>query len=139
MAGFYFSYVHVFKIRGGRVVDERQTLSLRLLVPNEAPNSVSTIHPVVGAIGGVSSPPPLVVGGRDGSPSLLLEIFASPLVDAQHLVKEKGVTIGERENVASKRGLKGRDVVANSGRTKKSRTTLLQETSDSNLAYPIVA
>ncbi|KAL2538192.1 hypothetical protein Fot_19583 [Forsythia ovata] len=114
MAGFYFSYVLVFKIRDGRVVYERRTIPLRLSVPNEAPNSASTVHPVVGAVG---IPPPLViefkdgpsshpsiVGGRDGSPFLLLETSASLSVDAQHQGKGNGVAIGDGKKYGVEKG-----------------------------------
>ncbi|KAL2538068.1 hypothetical protein Fot_19459 [Forsythia ovata] len=152
MAGFYFSHVPVFKIRGVRVVGERRTLLPRLPVPNEVLNLASVVPPVVGAVGGVSFSPPLVikvrggpssppsiVEGRDGSPSLLLETSVSLPIDAQHQDKENGVSISEGEKMASKRGLKDRDVVIDFGRIKKSRTTLLEETSDSNPTSPIAA
>ncbi|KAL2552724.1 hypothetical protein Fot_06343 [Forsythia ovata] len=121
MAGFHFSHVPMFKIMGGRVMDERRTLSPRLPVPNDVLNPISVVPPVVGAVGGVSSPPPLVmkvrsgpsslpsiVRRRDGSPSFSPKTSVSPHVDDQHQDKKNRVAIGEEEKVASKRHLKGR-------------------------------
>ncbi|KAL2489089.1 hypothetical protein Fot_42381 [Forsythia ovata] len=55
MASFHFSKIHVFKIRDGRVVDERGTLHSRLLILSTAPILASTVLPVVEVVGGVSS------------------------------------------------------------------------------------
>ncbi|KAL2494142.1 hypothetical protein Fot_37899 [Forsythia ovata] len=159
MAGFHFSHVSVFKIRGGMVVDEIRTLHLRLSMqmrcliwrplfiwwwkqlevfytsPLPSPPLLSL---VIEVRDGPSSPPS-VVGDRDGSPSLPLETFTSPPVDAQHQDKGKEIAIDEGEKVASKRGLKWGDVVADSRKIKKSRMTLIQETSNLDPASYITA
>ncbi|KAL2526653.1 hypothetical protein Adt_11707 [Abeliophyllum distichum] len=58
MVGFHFFHIHVFKIRSGKAVDKRETLSPRLLVPSVAPNSTSTFLLAMEAVGDVSSFPP---------------------------------------------------------------------------------
>ncbi|KAL2494118.1 hypothetical protein Fot_37875 [Forsythia ovata] len=108
MAGFHFSHVSVFKIRGGMVVDEIRTLHLRLPVQMRCliwrPLFIWWWKQLEVRDGPSSHPS--VVGGRDGSPSLPPETFTSPPVDAQHQDKGKEIAIDEGENVASKRGLK---------------------------------
>ncbi|KAL2525681.1 hypothetical protein Adt_10735 [Abeliophyllum distichum] len=55
MAGFHFSKIPVFKIRGERVVDEKETFFLRLLIPRMALIPVSTVPTVMEVVVGVSS------------------------------------------------------------------------------------
>ncbi|KAL2513845.1 hypothetical protein Fot_27816 [Forsythia ovata] len=107
--------LHVFKIRGERVVDERWTLPLRLSISSTVPNPASPVPMVVETVGGVSSsfptsstalvlvaivhlvvevgnnlssPPPIVEVGDDSS-SLLPKTYTSPPVDVQHQDKGK--------------------------------------------------
>ncbi|KAL2480612.1 hypothetical protein Adt_33578 [Abeliophyllum distichum] len=56
--GFCFFHIPVFKIRGGRVVDERRALFLRPSMPSVVPNLVATVPPVVETVGNVLSPLP---------------------------------------------------------------------------------
>ncbi|KAL2501671.1 hypothetical protein Fot_35519 [Forsythia ovata] len=104
MAGFHFSKIHVFKIRRGRVVDERRTLLPRLLILSKAPILVPTVHPVVEVVGSVSSSLPTPgtasvpaanvllikrVVGSD-SHSLPFEVLVRPSNDVDNQGKEKG-------------------------------------------------
>ncbi|KAL2509912.1 hypothetical protein Fot_33559 [Forsythia ovata] len=55
MVGFYLSKIPLFKIRDGRVMDENETLLLRLLIPRMASIPTSSVPPVMEVAGGVLS------------------------------------------------------------------------------------
>ncbi|KAL2479131.1 hypothetical protein Fot_48145 [Forsythia ovata] len=152
MAGFHFSKIPMFKIRGGRVVEERWTLSLRLLVSSMALNPASTILLVMEAAGDVSSPlPPLssapipvtivipIIEVGDNSSSLPSETSMSPSVDVQHQDEGKESVVDEREKVALKRRLEEEGTVVDSRRVKRSRTAPSQETLESVSTSPLAA
>ncbi|KAL2489597.1 hypothetical protein Fot_42889 [Forsythia ovata] len=95
--------IHVFKIRCGRVVNERGALPSRLLIQSTVPILASAVSLVVEVVGSVSSSLPIpgttsvptatvlpmieVVGGD--SSSFLFEESVRPLEDVDHQGKEK--------------------------------------------------
>ncbi|KAL2501325.1 hypothetical protein Fot_35173 [Forsythia ovata] len=105
MAGFHFSKIPVFKIRGGSIVDERGILPLRLLILSTVPILMSTVPAVVEVVDSVSSSLPTpgaasvqvaivfsITGVvRDDSPSLPFEVPVRPSEDVDHQGKGKGV------------------------------------------------
>ncbi|KAL2490958.1 hypothetical protein Adt_26586 [Abeliophyllum distichum] len=105
MVGFYFSKIHMFKIRGGKVVNEKETLPPRPPIPSTAPISASTVPLFMEVVGGVSSFLPTlstvfvltaivmstVEAVRCDSSSLFPETSINPLVDVQYQDKEKGL------------------------------------------------
>ncbi|KAL2520672.1 hypothetical protein Fot_24595 [Forsythia ovata] len=101
MAGFHFSKIHVFKIRCGRVVDERVTILLRLLTLSTSPILVPTVPPVVDVVGIVSSFLPTPVPIR-------------PSEDVDHQGKGKGVVVDEWKKVTPKRTLQDEGDAASS-------------------------
>ncbi|KAL2474422.1 hypothetical protein Adt_35158 [Abeliophyllum distichum] len=145
MAGFHFSKIPVFKIRGGRVVDERGTLVPRLSILSTVPILASIALLVVEVVRGVlsslptSSAAPVMVAiilpmtgtVRDDSFSLPLETSISLSVDVQHQDKGKGVAIDEGKKIVPKRASKDEGVVVDSERFKRSRMASPQETSES--------
>ncbi|KAL2506001.1 DNA-directed RNA polymerase subunit beta [Abeliophyllum distichum] len=131
------THIPVFKIRGGRVAEERGTLPSRLLTSSVAPNlaatillvgkivedvpsplltlstahvSVATMSPMVGA-GGDSPSFFSVVLVRGDSSSLLHEAFTSSSTDVYHQDKRNGVVIDNEERTEPKRVLKMRTLM----------------------------
>ncbi|KAL2549884.1 hypothetical protein Fot_11414 [Forsythia ovata] len=121
MTGFHFSKVHVFKIREGMVVDERETHPLKLLIPSTASIPTSTVPPMVGVVGGESSFVPSVAS-----------------VELSEGVKHqaKGKRIDEEENVTPKRTLEDEGDTAGSASFKKGLMAPPQETEGSIPTLP---
>ncbi|KAL2538301.1 Uncharacterized protein Fot_19692 [Forsythia ovata] len=116
-----------------KVVDERGTLLLRLLVLSMAPNSVPTVPPIVEAVGSISSSLPILSTasvpvaivlpvmeevGDASSPSPPVT-STSLLVDVQHQDKGNEVVIDEGEKVAPKRSLEEEGATIDFGRVKR--------------------
>ncbi|KAL2529610.1 hypothetical protein Fot_22211 [Forsythia ovata] len=131
MTGFHFSKLHVFKIRGGRVVDEREISLLKLLIPSMASILASTVSLFVEVVGNVSSS--LSVPGTTSIPvatvSLVVGVVGAsvePSKSVEHQVKENG--IDEWQKVAPKRALEDEGDDAGSASFKRSRMVPPQET-----------
>ncbi|KAL2505653.1 hypothetical protein Adt_21274 [Abeliophyllum distichum] len=105
MAGCYFSKISVFKIRGEKVVDEKETILPRLSIPSTTSIVVSTILSIVEVAGNILSSLPtlsaasvlatvvlLMVGTIGGDSSSLLpeaSIKSSKIFNIK--IKEKGL------------------------------------------------
>ncbi|KAL2530602.1 hypothetical protein Fot_23203 [Forsythia ovata] len=127
--------IHVFEIRGRRVVDERGTLLPRLLALSTTPILAPNVPPVVEVVGGVSSSLPTlgvasvpaasvlpitgVVGGD--SHSLTFKVHVRPSEDVNHQGKGKGVVVDEWEKVTPKRTLEDEGNTTGSARFKRGR------------------
>ncbi|KAL2497985.1 hypothetical protein Adt_23535 [Abeliophyllum distichum] len=149
MAGFYFSKISIFKIQGGKDVDEKETLPPRLLISSTTSVLASTFSPVVEVAGGVSSSLStlrvasvlvtivlLMVGVVGSDLSSLSEASMKPSEDIQHQDKEKGIIIDEGEKVEPKRTLEDKGDAVDSRRVKKGRMAALQETTKSIPTFP---
>ncbi|KAL2505051.1 hypothetical protein Adt_20672 [Abeliophyllum distichum] len=118
MAGFHFTKIPMFKIRGRRVVDEK------LQVASMAPVLKPIVPPMVEAIGDV--------------PSVLSSMNVLPVpVEDEGEGDVQGCEVGFKG--APKRGLLEEGGGVDYGGAKKSRVAPPQETSESNRASPLEA
>ncbi|KAL2549871.1 hypothetical protein Fot_11401 [Forsythia ovata] len=105
MAGFYFSKIPVFKIRGAGVVDGQETLPPQLLVPCTTPVPVATV-PLV---------PEVAV---DVSSTIPLEESPLPSENVRRPDKRKRVANDEGEKTIPKRATEDEDDAEDTWRAK---------------------
>ncbi|KAL2486461.1 hypothetical protein Adt_31217 [Abeliophyllum distichum] len=153
MAGNHFSKIHVFKIRGEKLVDEKKTLFLRPITLSTVSTPASTVPLVVQMARSVSSflptlntmsisaaiiPPTIGVVG-DYSSSVLFETSMNPLVDVQYQDKGKWVVVDEGEKVVPKRSLKDEGDDIDFVRVKRGRMALHKKNAKSIPTSPSAA